>query len=273
MQCGDTYSKVAEFSIDELKQKRQFDPIFQMSTVALETSYLPIGSHYLRCKLSMPRGAQSIVHNFYAIGSYSEHSRTMMDLFYTVAQAIFSDLHDMYSRQVHGYFQRHDDYGTYDGIIGYAIIMVFSESNLLKADHVDRFIEQYRSVLVGLVERMGDEEFAEIKAATYGTDMCTWRRANMNWIEIILQQYDFSRFDRQVKYLADITKSDFIDFVRVHCSQEVRKLSTQIVRDPLAPHDGKLNMLSTQISFLDSTAERFSSDYQTFKDCIFNRDD
>lgn len=238
-----------------------------MSTIAVKTSHLPIGSHYLHCKVPMPRRAKSVVSNLYGIGPSSVHSLTMTDLLCTIAVEPFEDLCEIYSQgdmdRFHGnLFDSDFNEWTYDCLGNYAFTIVFSESDYT-ADFIDGLIEQFRRDLIELIAKMSDVKFAESKATTYSTPD-TLKRSHMNWFEIISQQYDFGRFDAKVEYLAGITKSDFLSFLRVHFFQEQCKLSTRFVRDTKAPSDN----CDIDKSYVESISEQFLSDLRTFKDGI-----
>lgn len=214
----------------------------------------------------------STVSNFYGIGADKLYSMTMMDLFCNIAAVPFEDLCDRFRVDTSRFWRSvrmHHDYYNYDGIIGYTIAISFTESDY-KADYIDSLIEQYRSDLIEYVEKMSDEKFAGNEASVYST-RTNYDLSFMYWNEIIMQEYDFGCFDATVKYLAAITKSEFIEFVRAHCLQEQYKLSIQFGRDPLAPCDDRLSIISTPISLIDSTTERFLHDLQAFKDGIFNQ--
>lgn len=238
--------------------------------IAVKPSRLSLGSHYMRCKVPMPRRAGSVVSNFYGFGPTgrsSLHSMAMTDLLCHIAEEPFLEMCDAVEgvRPLNGFFYRPSSDFYVNGFLdGYAFNVIFSESDHT-ANNIDGLIEQYRKDVIELVEKMSDKKFTESITNTYHNCNADVR----NWNEIILQQYDFEFFDAKAKYLAGITKREFLSFLRLHLFEEQRKLSIQIVRDQFALHDmckESLCMLSTPITFVGSTPERFMSDLQSFRD-------
>lgn len=237
--------------------------IFQLVTIDYATYHLPSGKHYMRCKLPLPKDELSIVSNFYGIGVERMHSTALMDLFNFIAVEPYRAFYEKFNAN---FIVQHSQH--YYGITGYTTSFKFNES-VYDADHIDGLIEHYRSGLVGYVENMSDELFAKSKATVYDEyDLCD--RSAIYWTEILMREYDFVWFDGKIKCLAKITKSEFIKFVQVHILQEQYKLSIHLVRDPLAECISRLDIMSTEISFIESTAEHFFRDLDAFRDKIYS---
>lgn len=121
-----------------------------------------------------------------------------------------------------------------NGILAYTI-NVNSQENKFSVDHVDQRIERFREELVGIIERLSDEDFAQFKdslaKAKLTMDNTLEDEIKRNWAEITTGEYIFDRAQREVEVLGSITKEEVLSFWRKYSGANERKLSIQVIGD------------------------------------------
>lgn len=123
------------------------------------------------------------------------------------------------------------------GIISYKV-KVESQENKYTADYVDERIENFRRELISTIEKMSDHDFQQFKASLEKIKLVEDNKLseeiNRNWIEITTDAYVFDRNIKELNELKTITKDELIRFYYDHNGENQRKLSTQIIGNPIA---------------------------------------
>lgn len=127
-------------------------------------------------------------------------------------------------------------------MVGYKI-QVMPQENKFRADHVDERIENFRYELISIIEKMSDDNFADVKASLANNklneDNTLDEEVYRNWNEIQNGRYEFDIRDKEVEYLSTITKNQLLEFYRQNYGQNERKLSLQIIGNAQASEEPK----------------------------------
>lgn len=206
-----------------------FMQYFQLSSIELRASKLPVGANYLRVKTFHPKDVNTVITNFYQIGPISYRTHVLIDLLSMVAhEPLFDTLRNKEQLAYDVSFDLRDNYG----ILGYSIT-VNSQEPKFSVDHVDDRIEHFRRELSTTIETMPDDDFEAIKASLakikLNADNKLSEEVQRNWAEITTDEYEFDRPHKEVEYLSTITKQQLLDFYRAYSGEAERKLSVQVI--------------------------------------------
>ncbi|XP_031625679.1 nardilysin-like [Contarinia nasturtii] len=210
-----------------------------LSLIELRTTKLPVGANYLRCKTFHPKDVNTVITNFYQIGTISYRTHVLIDLLVWIAQEpLFDMLRNKEQLAYDVSFDLRDNYG----ILGYSIT-VNSQESKFSADHVDERIENFRRELITIIETMPEDDFEAIKASLskikLNEDNKLSEEVTRNWAEITTDEYEFDRQHKEVDYLSTITKAQLLEFYRTYYGNAERKLSVQIIGSTIGNGQGK----------------------------------
>lgn len=190
---------------------------------------IPRGACYLRVQSFNPMDANSVTTNFYQIGAISFRTNVMIDLLMMIAEEPLFDI--LRNKEQLGYdvsCNLRDNYG----ILGYSID-VHSQENKFSVDHVDERIENFRSELLKIIEKMPITEFEEYKATLSKIKLTEDSKLNeelvRNWAEVTTGEYAFDRQHKEVEALVTISHADLLQFYRDNYGANERKFSTQVI--------------------------------------------
>lgn len=204
-------------------------PHFQMSSIELRTTKLPVGANYLRCATFHPNDVNTVITNFYQIGPISYRTHVLIDLLGVIIQEpLFDTLRNKEQLAYDVGFTMRDNYG----ILGYSIT-VNSQEPKFTVDHVDERIENFRRELIKTIESMAEKDFDEIKASLAKIKLTEDNKlkdeVQRNWAEITADEYEFDRIQKEVYYLSTISKQQLLEFYLTHFGNNERKLSVQVI--------------------------------------------
>lgn len=206
--------------------------IFQLSALEMKAMRLPIGVNNLRCKSFNANDVNTSITNFYQIGPISFRTHVMIDLISMIAQEPLFDM--LRSKEQLAYdvsFNLRDNYGN----LAYSIT-VNSQESKFSVDHINERIEHFRCELISIIQNMPDEDFVEMKTSLakikLNEDNKLSEEVDRNWGEIISDDYEFERPEKEVECLATITKDILLQFYQSHYGENERKLSIQVIGNP-----------------------------------------
>lgn len=190
---------------------------------------IPRGSNYLRAQSFNPNDVNSEISNFYQIGPISFRTQVLIDLLMMIAEEPLFDI--LRNKEQLGYdvaCTARDNYG----ILGYSID-IHSQESKFSADHVDERIENFRTELLSIIEKMPLGEFEEYKATLAKIKLTEDSKLNeelvRNWAEVTTGDYAFDRHPKEVQILVNISHAEFLQFYRDSYCENKRKLSTQVI--------------------------------------------
>lgn len=206
--------------------------INDLTDIEIRTMKIPNGSTYLRCKAYNPNDVNTVVINFYQIGSITIRLNALIDLLVTIAEEPVFDI--LRTKEQLAYDV---SCGIRDnqGVLGYTIT-VNSQESKFNADHVDERIENFRKELLQIIKAMPNEEFEQYKQSliliklTEDTDLKD--EIARNWAEITSDEYIFDRAQQEVNALRSITQQELIEFYVNSLGDNEQKFSTQIIGNP-----------------------------------------
>lgn len=260
---------------------------FQLSSIDLRTTKVPLGASYLRCKTFHPKDVNTVITNFYQIGPISYRTHIMIDLLTMIAQEpLFDTLRNKEQLAYDVAFSLRDNFG----ILGYSIT-VNSQESKFSVDHVDDRIENFCRELPGNIEAMPDDHFNAIKVSLSKIKLHEDNKLSeevvRNWAEITSDEYEFDRNQKEVDCLATITKEQLLEFYRNHSGDNERKLSVQVIGNALenandSQHEGETEFGSTEdleahrkrfdtityVNFNGKPKGHFIEDLMKFKDSL-----
>lgn len=235
---------------------------FQLSSIELRATKLPVGASYLRCKTFHPKDVNTVITNFYQIGPISYRTHVLIDLLAMVAhEPIFDKLRNKEQLAYDVSFNLRDNYG----ILGYSIT-VNSQEPKFAVDYVDDRIENFRRELTTTIETMPDDDFEAIKASLskikLNEDNKLSEEVQRNWAEITSDEYEFDRPQKEVEYLSTITKPELLEFYRANIGDAERKLSVQIIGNAQEKDVDVPNLVETEFEMnedLETRRKRFDA--------------
>lgn len=222
----------------------------------MRATRVPIGANYLRVKSFNPDDANTCITNFYQIGPISFRTHIMIDLLSMIAQEPLFDI--LRSKEQLAYdvsFDLRDNYGT----LAYSIT-VNSQETKYAVDYVDERIENFRRELISIIEKMPADDFDEFKTSLakvkMNEDNKLSEEVSRNWSEITTDDYEFSRREREVECLTNVTKEILLQFYQTHLGEHERKLSVQVIGNPAPLQNDSENLIDEE---QESHRDRFDS--------------
>lgn len=206
--------------------------IDNLTDIDIRTMKIPNGSTYLRCKAYNPNDVNTVVINFYQIGSITIRLNALIDLLVTIAEEPVFDI--LRTKEQLAYDV---SVGIRDnqGVLGYTIT-VNSQESKFTADYVDERIENFRKELLQIITEKSNEDFEQYKQSliliklTEDTDLKD--EIARNWAEVTSDEYIFDRVQQEVNALRSITQEELIEFYSNSLGDNEQKFSTQIIGNP-----------------------------------------
>lgn len=241
--------------------------------IQLKALQLPVDSYYLRCKNLNRLDVNSSILNVYQIGSYTYEKRVMLALLRLIAsEPLYSNLR---TAEQLAYSVSFETFKILN-VLGYKI-RVDSQETKFTAEYIDERIENFRHILMGIIETMSDEDFNAIKATLTRNKLSDFNgitdEAQHNWTEIHTNQYEFDRRYKEVDCLKTITKAQMLEFYRTHYGNNQRKLSIQIIGNANETNETNANENSssdglTYVAFRGQVKGHLITDFITFKNSL-----
>lgn len=191
---------------------------------------ISLGISYLRVKSLLPNDRNSVIKNYYQIGTATIESECLLELLVKIMrEPLFNNIRtkEQLAYSVTCAVKKDHD------LLGLAIT-VETQERRNPSKYVDLKVEIFLKDFSALLRAMSDDDFATIKrsiiAQKRSPDTDLECEVNRNWIEIRESKYQFERGDIEARQLELIQKVDLVNFFVHHLSSDnVRKLSVQIV--------------------------------------------
>lgn len=123
------------------------------------------------------------------------------------------------------------------GILGYTI-KINSQEDKFCVEYIDDRIENFRQVLITIIEKITDEIFQQFKVSLAKSKLTEDNELKIevtrNWTEITSGDYAFDWIEREVEILKTLTRTELLDYYLKYLNESNRKLSTQIIGNPNA---------------------------------------
>lgn len=209
---------------------------FQTDQIQIRANQLPIGSTYIRCKAYNPNDVNTVVCNYYQIGSISIRTSVLLDLLMVIAEEPMFDI--LRTKEQLGYDVT---CGIRDnhGVLGYTIT-INSQENKFTAEHIEQRIEHFRTELINIIKNMPNNDFELIRESVVKMklkeDNDLGDEVTRNWTEVTSDEYIFDRAQQEVNELRAITQNDLLQFYLSHYGDKEQKLSIQVIGNPNAKH-------------------------------------
>ncbi|KAH8343533.1 hypothetical protein KR059_012169 [Drosophila kikkawai] len=193
------------------------------------TVQLPLGTNVIRCHALNEQDTNTVITNFYQIGPNTVRVESILDLMMMfVDEPLFDQLR---TKEQLGYHVGATVRINY-GIAGYSI-MVNSQETKTTAHYAEGRIEAFRTKMLQILRQMPQDDYDHTRDSLIKlklvADMALSTEVARNWDEIINEDYLFDRRRRQVEVLRTLQKSEIIDFLLEADTNNLRKLSVQVI--------------------------------------------
>jgi secreted Zn-dependent insulinase-like peptidase len=211
---------------------------------------IPTGDTYLKVKSLLPNDKNSIIKNYYQIGSTSIECECLLEvLVKAIREPLFNCLRTQeqlgYSVSCASKFD--------NNVLGFSITVEAQEKKN-SARHVDARIENFLSHFHSMLDAMSEEDFNTIKQSIINQkrslDIDLESEVMRNWHEIRERKYQFERSEieaRQIELLNKNSLQIFFNEYVMASSKSRRKLSIQV----LANADDDVSLLQHGYIHLD----------------------
>nr|XP_016924023.1 nardilysin [Drosophila suzukii] len=193
------------------------------------TIQLPLGTNVIRCHALNEQDTNTVITNFYQIGPNTVRVESILDLMMMfVDEPLFDQLR---TKEQLGYHVGATVRINY-GIAGYSI-MVNSQETKTTANYVEGRIEVFRAKMLQILRNLPQDDYDHTRDSLIKlkmvADMALSTEMGRNWDEIINEDYLFDRRRRQIDVLRTLQKSEIIDFLLDIDTNNLRKLSVQVI--------------------------------------------
>ncbi|XP_017065848.1 nardilysin [Drosophila eugracilis] len=193
------------------------------------TIQLPLGTNVIRCHALNEQDTNTVITNFYQIGPNTLRVESILDLLMMfVDEPLFDQLR---TKEQLGYHVGATVRVNY-GIAGYSI-MVNSQETKASAHYVEGRIEAFRVQMLQILRNLERDEYEHTRDSLIKlklvADISLSSEMDRNWDEIINEDYLFDRRRRQIEILRTLEKSEIIDFLLDIDTNNMRKLSVQVI--------------------------------------------
>lgn len=240
----------------------------------VSTCEIPIGASYLRVKSLLANDKNSVIKNYYQLGTPSMETECLLELLVKVMrEPLFNHIR---TQEQLGYAVTCSSKKD-DNMLGFTITVETQEKRH-SSWVVDAKIESFLKDFLPLLEQMSVDDFTIIKrsiiAQKRSPDADLETEVIRNWGEIRENKFQFERGDIEARQLELLRKDDLVMFFRDHfLSGTERKLSVHVVANEdsnsLLQHgfvhldlltDDKHNTIKSIAHFKNSLASKIETD-------------
>lgn len=220
-------------------------------SIKLEVNQFPLGSSYLRVKSLMPKDKNSVIKNYYQIGSFSTEAESLVELLAKVMrEPLFNFVR---TKEQLGYSVSCSNKND-EGVLGFTIAVETQEKRH-SAWSVDKKIETFLQNFVMFLENMEDKNFEIMKRSIISQkrspDISLEDEVDRNWTEIKESSFKFDRRNIEALQMELLNKTDLLIFFKEHFAPDkVRKLSVQIIANADDEDDALLRHGFIHLEFL-----------------------
>ncbi|KAH8275979.1 hypothetical protein KR018_000489, partial [Drosophila ironensis] len=214
-------------------------PIKERQLVEDRTVQLPLGTSVIRCLSLNDQDTNTVITNFYQMGPNSIRVESILDLMMMfVDEPLFDQLR---TKEQLGYHVGATVRLNY-GIAGYSI-MVNSQESKTAASYVEGRIEAFRVKMLQILRQMPQDEYEHSRDSLIKlkqvADVALTVETGRNWDEITNEEYLFDRRKRQIEVLRTLGKAEIIEFLLNADTNNLRKLSIQVIGHKLPDSDSQ----------------------------------
>ncbi|KAH8409061.1 hypothetical protein KR009_006071, partial [Drosophila setifemur] len=226
---GNYTEESAHNVLNAVKTRLNCQAIKERQYVEDGTVQLPLGTSVIRCHALNEQDPNSVITNFYQIGPNTVRVESILDLMMMfVEEPVYNQLR---TKEQLGYNVGAIVRIIY-GIAGYSI-MVNSQETKTTAGYVEGRIEVFRTKMLQILRQIPQDEYEHTRDSLINlklvADMALDTEVARNWEEIINEDYQFDRRRRQIEVLRTLRKSEIIDFLLDVDTNNLRKLSVQVI--------------------------------------------
>ncbi|KAG5674724.1 hypothetical protein PVAND_004676 [Polypedilum vanderplanki] len=239
------------------------------------TYKIPCGSTYLKVKSLLANDKNSVVKNYYQIGTNSLESQCLLEILVkTIREPLFNKLR---TKQQLGYSVSCSSKIDND-ILGFAISIEIQEKRN-SARLVDAKIEDFLWEYLSILNEMDVSDFEIVKRSIINQkrsiDIDLESEVNKNWNEIRERKYQFDRNEIEARQLELLDKHSLIIFFKEFLlSSNRRKLSLHVLAnagedDTSLLQHGFIHLnLSDKSNFENENFKKYKSDFAAVAMCV-----
>lgn len=229
---GNVTLDVATNAVQSFINVLQFDPLPEDKYPQTVVAKFPIGEKCLYLQSFNKQDSNSVVENYYQVGTYSLRDTVISDLLMLMMQEPSFDI--LRTKEQLGYSVFCSNRKT-EGVLMFNI-SVTSQAHKFTTEHVDSRIEAFMKHSQKILEDTTDTDFQQIKNDYIKTKECVdlqlSEEFNKNWTEIYENTYMFDRAAKEVATAKEITLDEFRNWWDKHnhfgSRENFRKLSLQV---------------------------------------------
>lgn len=192
---------------------------------------LPSGSNVFYVKSMLPNDKNSTTTNYIQIGSSSIRLQCLTEF---IEKILEEPLFDILRTQEQLGYSVSCSHRFNHGIIGLTVTVQSQENKnptTLVNDRIEKFLHEN---MLEVLQKMSDEDFATVQNALIKlknmVDVELESEVNRHWSEITSKEYIFNRLELEAQMIAQLTKSDVLDFYATKViAPDARKLSVQVI--------------------------------------------
>ncbi|KYM76122.1 Nardilysin [Atta colombica] len=201
-----------------------------------EVNEIPQGTSFLKLKNINPTNVNSVVTNYYQVGSASIELSVLIELMLMIMkEPLMNHLRN----------QRKLSYASCDlrdikRILGYSIT-VYTQADKCTTEYVDQWIEEFLNSFRIMLEQFSEKELDDVKEGLrilkQHDDTDTLKnRVDRDWNEIMKRQYMFDRCEKEALAIENININKLREFFEMYTldGSSFRKLSVHVVGTPKA---------------------------------------
>jgi len=206
----------------------------------------------LYLKSMLPDDKNSTTTNFIQIGPSSIRLQCLIEF---IEKIMEEPLFDILRTQEQLGYSVSCSHRFNHGIVGLSVTVQSQENKnptTLVYDRIEKFL---RENMLEIFEKMTDEEYSTVQSALiklkHMVEVELETEVNRHWSEITSKEYIFNRLELEAQMIAQLTKSDVINFYKTKViAPDARKLSIQVIgkRDD----EDVPKLLTPQLQVLDS---------------------